>query len=145
MLVECLFGFHASTSVCNSPRLRFVAHTNSVIITLAPNFASRRDQPSGPVQERTAESLYPSIDQSGALEALRWAIQHFRFVTQPIDNDDLIAACHFVLTNAYCVFEGQLYHQTQGGPMGCFLFPLLADIYMAWWEHHLLALLPEET
>lgn len=62
------------------------------------------------------------------------------FVKTHTDSDkrytevDIVNMVNFLIDNIFVVFGGQVYQQTVGIPMGTNCAPLLADLYLYWYE-----------
>ncbi len=77
------------------------------------------------------EALYPSIPHDLAVRAVLWFVDKVEFCHAPLERAELEEVLKFTLRSAFCRFEGTIYHQVRGGPMGDFLSPLIADILCA--------------
>jgi hypothetical protein len=72
------------------------------------------------------ESMYPSIDNAGAVEACSHAAARCRYHGGLVD-----AMLSFVMDNGYCQFNGQYYKQVHGTVMGTPVAPPYSNIYVA--------------
>lgn len=75
------------------------------------------------------------IPHDKALIALQWIFKTF----SDFDDDYVLywlSVTEYLLTHKAFIFDGVHYVQTTGASMGAKVSPSLANVYMAWWEHH---------
>ena len=85
------------------------------------------------------ESLYTSIPVSEALSAVQDKLRDGRAIPTPLRTEDVIQLMKTVFELTYFHFEGKVYRQIAGLPMGCAVSGIVAILFMETIERRALA------
>jgi hypothetical protein len=85
-------------------------------------------------------ALYTSIPVTEALMAVEYKLQGVRVIPHPLEIEDVIKLLRSVVHLTYFHYEGTIYKQIRGLPMGCAVSGIVAIIFMERIEKRALAL-----
>ena len=81
-------------------------------------------------------SMYTNILTAHLLPCIRWTLNCYSDYNEDC-KEWILRAVEFINENVFFQFEGQFYHQDQGIAMGTATGPVLANLFMAFYENYL--------
>ena len=81
-------------------------------------------------------ALFTSIPVKSALEVTKKKLEQDKELYQrtPMSIQDILDLLEFCLYNTYFLFQGQYYEQKQGTAMGSSVSPVVANLYVEFFE-----------
>ena len=81
-------------------------------------------------------ALFTSIPVKPAMEVVKKKLEQDTELHKrtTMSTQNILDLLEFCLCNSYFLFQGKFYEQTQGAAMGSPVSPVLANLYMEWFE-----------